>query len=179
MKSALLRNVMLMLLAGSLAGCASTARSPVRVDSASTGLPACTSFSWLSAGQEAASLTEQRVQTAVMAQLQAKGYAATEPANCRITYLLRVQEGGRSGPSIGVGAGGGSRGVGGGIGVSLPLGGRKQAGTFTLDVVDAARNAQVWSGSLDVAFSKDDPTEREIGAAVAKVLAQYPDRGVD
>lgn len=177
MKSALLRNAMLMLLAGSLVGCASTARSPVRVQSAGESQPACNSFSWLATQQQPASLTDQRVQATVMSQLQTKGYTASEQADCRITYILRLQEGGRSGPSVGVGAGGGSGGVGGGIGVSLPLGGRKQAGTFTLDVVDAARNAQVWSGALDVAFSKDEPTEREIADAVGKVLAKYPDRG--
>src|SRR5690606_23699947 len=97
-------------------------RSPVRVQTADAGVPACSSFSWLPTQEQPATLTEQRVQAAVLAQLQAKGYATGEAADCRITYILRLQEGGRSGPSVGVGAGGGSGGVGGGIGVSLPLG---------------------------------------------------------
>lgn len=178
MSSALLRNGVLVLLVGALAGCASTARSPVRVQTADA-VPTCSSFSWLPTPQQPATLTEQRVQAAVLAQLQAKGYATSDTADCRITYILRLEEGGRSGPSVGVGAGGGSGGIGGGIGVSLPLGGRKQSGTFTLDVVDAARNAQVWSGALDVTMTKDEPTERELADAVGKVLAQYPNRGAN
>lgn len=162
-----------------LNGCA-TAGGPssVRVDQAETGLPKCQTFDWLSPGKEAASLTEQRVQAAALAQLQAKGYEqSTEKPDCRITYALDVQERAASKPRIGVGAGGGSGGVGGGIGVSLPIGRKnQQAGAFTLDVIDTAKNAQVWSGSFDAAFRGAELTEDEALAAVKKVLAKFPDR---
>lgn len=161
-----------------LAGCTATAPSKVRVDMAESGLPDCRSFEWLPTSQQPASLTEQRVKSEVMAQLKRKGYSeVTEKGDCRVTYVLDVYERPRSKPSVGVGAGGGSRGVGGGIGVSLPIGKRNgQAGTFTIDVVDAAKNAQVWSGSIDATFAKAELNEDEVREIVTRVLEKYPER---
>jgi hypothetical protein len=163
-----------------LAGCASLQpRSPVRVEMAESGLPNCQSFTWIPAAQQPASFTEQRVQREVMAKLKEKGYseADKEKADCRVTYVLDIHEVPRSKPSVGVGAGGGSGGIGGGIGVSLPIGKRdQQAGTFTIDVVDAAKNAQVWSGSLDASFAKAELNEDEVREVVAEVLEQFPAR---
>jgi hypothetical protein len=170
-------------LLGLLAGCASMQRSsPVRVDMAETGLPNCRSFQWLPAAQQPASFTEQRVKSEIMAKLKEKGYTevadkATEKADCRVTYVLDVHEVSNGKPSVGVGAGGGSGGIGGGIGVSLPIGKRKQqSGTFTIDVVDSAKNAQVWSGALDARFSKAELTQDEARAVVAEVLERFPNR---
>ena len=163
-----------------LAGCAGMqSRSPVRVDMAESGLPDCQSFTWIPTAQQPASLTEQRVQREVMAKLKQKGYneAAKESADCRVTYVLDLHEVPRSKPRVGVGGGGGSGGIGGGIGVSLPIGKRdEQAGTFTIDVVDAAKNAQVWSGALDASFAKAELNEDETREVVAKVLERFPDR---
>ncbi|HEY0943511.1 MAG TPA: DUF4136 domain-containing protein [Steroidobacter sp.] len=160
-----------------LAGCTATAPSKVRVDMAESGLPNCQSFEWLPTAQPA-SLTEQRVKSEIMAQLKQKGYAeVTEKGDCRVTYVLDVHERPRNKPRVGVGAGGGSRGIGGGIGVSLPIGKRdEQAGTFTIDIVDAAKNAQVWSGSIDATFAKAELNEDEAREVVARVLEKYPDR---
>jgi len=161
-----------------LAGCTATAPSKVRVDMAESGLPNCQSFEWLPTQQQPASLTEQRVKNEVMSQLEEKGYAqATEKGDCRVTYVLDIHERPVNKPGVGVGVGGGSGGVGGGIGVTLPIGKRnEQAGTFTIDIVDAAKNAQVWSGSLDASFLKSEPNEDETREIVAKVLEKYPDR---
>ncbi len=87
------------------------------------------------------------VKAAVLAQLEAKGceQAADKP-ECRIAYHMTTREIPKAKPSVGVGVGGGSRGMGGGIGVSVPIGRRPAfTGTFTLDVIDAAKNAQVWA----------------------------------
>lgn len=160
------------------AGCSSAPASKVRVDKAEAGLPQCQSFAWLPAPGDAASLTEQRVKAATIKQLQAKGYTeATDKPDCRVTYHFASSERKKQGPSVGVGAGGGSGGIGGGIGIRLPIGLKKtQAGTFTLDVVDATRNAQVWSGAVDTESESADLTEAEAQDIVAKVLAEYPDR---
>ena len=160
-----------------LAGCTATAPSRVRVDMAEGGLPNCKTFEWLPTQQQPATLTEQRVKSAVLAELKQKGYAEAEKGDCRVTYVLDVHERPRNKPSVGVGAGGGSGGIGGGIGVSLPIGKRnEQAGTFTIDVVDAAKNAQVWSGSIDATFAKAELNEDETREVVARVLEKYPDR---
>ena len=162
-----------------LAGCASMQpRSPVRVDMAESGVPNCKAFAWSPTPQQPASLTEQRMQREIMARLKEKGYSESQDkVDCRVTYVLEVHEVPRSKPSVGVGAGGGSGGIGGGIGVNLPIGKRnQQAGTFTIDVIDASRNAQVWSGALDASFAKAELNEDEVREVVAKVLERFPDR---
>jgi hypothetical protein len=160
-----------------LGACATTSSS-VRVDKGEADLSKCQTFDWLPSSNEAASFTEQRVRSEVLTQLQAKGYTqSTDKPDCRITFVLATQEQPKSRPSVGVGAGGGSRGVGGGIGVSLPIGRKnQQSGTFTLDVVDVAKNQQIWSGSLDTSFAAQELTEDEARNAVRKVLAEFPDR---
>jgi hypothetical protein len=160
-----------------LAACAATG-SAVRVDKAETGLPNCRTFAWNPSAGEAVSLAEQRIRSQVMQTLQAKGYTeSADKPDCRISYHLSsagIQR--RSGPSVGVGAGGGSGGIGGGIGISLPIGKKGRPGTFTLDVIDASQNAQVWSGSVDSSFKSPEPNEAESQALIAKVLKEYPDR---
>ena len=42
--------------------------------------------------------------------------------------------------------------------------------------VDTAKNAQVWSGSLDASFLEPEPNEDETREIVARVLEKYPDR---
>ena len=164
-----------------LAACGATS-SAVRVDKAETGLPSCHSFAWNPSGGDAVSLAEQRIRSQVMQTLQSKGYSqsADKPADkpdCRIGY--HVSNSGaqhRSGPSVGVGAGGGSGGIGGGLGIRLPIGKKGRPGTFTLDVIDASQNAQVWSGSVDTSFKNAEPDETESQNVVAKVLKAYPDK---
>lgn len=161
-----------------LASSCAMAASKVRVDKLEGALPRCQSFGWLAAPGDATSLTEQRVRTEVMQALKAKGYTeSADKPDCRITYHFSASDQQKkSGPSVGVGAGGGSGGIGGGIGISLPIGRKKQAGTFTLDVIDATRSAQVWSGSLDTRTESAELTEKEAKAVVEKILAEYPDR---
>jgi len=173
------RSASLVLSALLIAGCTATAPSRVRVDMAESGLPDCQSFEWLPQ-QQPASLSEQRIKSAVMAELERKGFStASEKGDCRVTYVLDVHERPKSKPSVGVGAGGGSRGVGGGIGVSLPIGSRNEhAGTFTIDIIDAAKNAQVWSGSVDATFKDAELNDEEVRELVATVLAKYPDRAM-
>jgi hypothetical protein len=150
----------------------------VRVDKADVDLGACRTFAWQAPSEGAASFTDQRVRAAVMATLKAKGYTeVTEKPDCRVSYVFSSQEvSKRSGPSIGVGVGGGARGIGGGVGIGLPIGRKKQTGTITIDVIDAARNAQIWSGALDGTFKSTELTEVEAKQMVSKVLAKYPNR---
>lgn len=160
-----------------LAACAAN-QSAVRVDMAEGGLPNCRTFEWLPAAQQPASFTDQRVKSEVMARLKEKGYEETnEKADCRVTYVLDIHERPQAKPSVGVGASGGSGGMGGGIGISLPIGKRnEQVGIFAIDIVDAAKNAQVWSGSVDASFGKAELTQDEAREVVAKVLERFPDR---
>ncbi len=170
----------MLLIAAMAAGCASTAPAPVRVDAIEGALPACQTFTWNPAPTgDAASLTDQRVRNVVMQTLESKGYTqAVEKGDCRIAYSLRTHEVAQPKPRVGVGMGGGSGGAVGGVGISLPIGKKPKAvnGTFTLDVIDSNKNAQVWSGSIDAGFDSADLSDEDAKAAVEQILAKYPDR---
>ena len=156
-----------------LSGCA-TQRADVRVDKSDADLGKCRTFDWRPVSSDAASFTDQRVRAAALKRLEEKGYSlATEKPDCQITYVLSTQEQPKPKPSVGVGVGGGSGGARGGIGVSRHKG---QIGAFTLDVVDVAQNAQIWSGSVDVGIQGREITDEEADEAVRVILAEFPDR---
>ncbi|MDY0065414.1 MAG: DUF4136 domain-containing protein [Steroidobacteraceae bacterium] len=160
-----------------LAACATAPK--VRVDRADVDLSVCRTFAWLRASEDAASLTEQRVRAAALQHLENKGYTLSEnEPDCWITYVLETREQPQRVPRVGAGVGGGSRGVGGGIGVSIPVGRQdRRTGEFTLDVVDASRKAQIWRGTLETTFAAEELTQEEADQAVRRVLAEFPDRG--
>jgi hypothetical protein len=59
----------------------------------------------------------------------------------------------------------------------VPIGRHKeQIGTLTLDIVDVARNAQIWSGSVDVGLHGQEISEAEANEAVGLILGKFPDR---
>lgn len=165
------------LVAVAIAGCASPP-AQVRVDQAESGLPNCQTFAWHNVSGDATSLTDQRVRAAVMGQLNAKGYTENvDKPDCRIAYRLATREIPKAKPGVGVGVGGGSGGMRGGVGISLPIGHKSgHLGTFTLDVIDAAKNAQVWSGSIDADLAQAEISDEEAQSLVKDVLAQYPAR---
>jgi hypothetical protein len=169
---------LLVLLGTALAcvGCA-TATSKVRVDKGEADLGKCQSFDWLDASKDPSTFADQRIKAAALNTLRDKGYTqSTDKPDCKIAYNLSTSVRPKAKPGVGVGVGGGSGGLGGGIGISLPIGKRNDsAGTFTLDIVDASRNAQIWSGSLDTELSGSEPTEEEAAAIVKKILAEFPD----
>lgn len=161
-----------------LAGCASTGPK-VLVDKADTFDAArCQSFGWHAQSSQPASFTDQRVRGHVLSTLKEKGYPeVSENPSCRVTYVLSTREIPKSRPGVGVGVGGGSGGIGGGIGVTLPVGRRAtEAGTFTIDIIDASQNAQIWSGSVDAEFGSAELTDEEAKRVVEKVLAEYPNK---
>jgi hypothetical protein len=170
------RQLVLIAIVAALTACA-TPSSRVRVDQAEGGIPNCRTFAWHAAPGDVASLSDQRVRAAVMEQLKAKGYQeVADRPDCRIAYHLTTREIPKAKPGVGVGVGGGSGGVGGGIGVSLPIG-RKSGftGTFVLDVIDNAKNSQVWSGSLDAELAASDVSESEARDLAKEVLSALPD----
>jgi hypothetical protein len=158
-------------------GCA-TQRADVRVDKGDADLGKCRTFDWRPVSSDAATFTDQRVRAAVLKRLEDKGYQlATDKPDCQVAYALSTQDQPKPKPSVGVGVGGGSGGAHGGIGVSLPIGRHKeQIGTFTLDVVDVAQNAQIWSGSVDVDIQGQQVSDEEADEAVRLILDKFPDR---
>jgi hypothetical protein len=171
----------------------------VRVDKdPNTNFAAYKTFAWLApqkeapkeepkpiAGKESApptppetnSLVENRVRTAVIAALQAKGCTLNEAQpDFRVSYVLNAYEKPKeSGMRIGIGAGGSSGNVGGGVGLSIPIGKRTNLmGAMTIDIVDAARNAQVWTGSYEDKVEGDGISDATAQKLVNTILARFP-----
>jgi hypothetical protein len=129
------------------------------------------------AAPEVNTLADNRVRNAVVAALQAKGYTLTEAnPDFRVSYSLNVYEKQKdSGMRIGLGAGGGSGHVGGGVGLSIPVGKTKNMmGTMTIDIVDAARNAQVWTGSYEQKVEAEGVSDETANKIVSTILARFP-----
>ena len=143
-------------------------------------------FAWIEAKPSdagaavGATLASQRARTSITAALQAKGYTLDEAhPDVRVSYALNVYERPKqSGMSIGLGAGGGSGNVGGGVGVSLPVGKRKETvAAMTVNVIDAARNEQVWVGSHEVILPRNNATDADVTTLVDAITAKYPAGG--
>ena len=125
-------------------------------------------------------LSEQRVRSAITTVLQGKGYTLDEThPDVRVHGVLNVYERPKqSGVSIGLGAGGGSGNVSGGVGVSVPIGKRRETvAAMKVDVIDTTRNEQVWFGSAEQALSGTIASDADIQALTEAILAKYPTAG--
>lgn len=140
-------------------------------------------FTWLESkpaadeSVEANTLVAQRARASLSAALQAKGYTLDEARpDVRVSYVLNVYERPKqSGLRLGIGAGGGSGNVAGGVGVSLPVGKRKETvAAMTVDVFDAARNAPVWHGSSEKIVSGENATDADVQSLTDSILSKYP-----
>ncbi|MBC7985015.1 MAG: DUF4136 domain-containing protein [Candidatus Obscuribacterales bacterium] len=163
-----------------LAACASNAPK-VRVDKdAKADFTRYTTFAWFQPEKEpATSLAAQRIRIAVTTVMQRKGYVENEThPDIRVSYRVATYDRPKeSGLRVGLGAGGGSGNIGGGVGVSLPVGKKVQhMAALTLDIVDAARVAQVWTGAYESVIDAPELTEAMAYQLVTEVLAKYPDR---
>lgn len=160
-----------------LAACGTTAPR-ISTDSAADA-PACRAFAWAPTDERPLSLADQQLRDLLLDAMRQKGYAlGAADADCVLYHRFGTGPAtARGGPSVGLGVGGGSSRVGGGLGLSFPLGGGSRTGAQLLvDVVDAARNEQVWGGTADLTLAGEQPTRAELADAVARLLQQYPDR---
>lgn len=129
---------------------------------------------------ETSSLSAQRMRAAVIAAMQAKGYTLDETQpDVRVSYVLNVYERPKdSGMRIGIGAGGSSGHVGGGVGLSIPVGKRTELiGAMTVDIVDPKRKAQIWTGSFESNVEPGEISEDTAQRLVNTILDKYPSRG--
>jgi hypothetical protein len=114
---------------------------------------------------------------AVVAALQAKGYTLNETSpDFRVSYAFNVYEKQKdSGMRIGVGAGGGGGNMSGGVGMSIPVGKTKNTvGTMTIDIIDATRNAQVWTGTYERKVEPEGVSDENANKIVTTILERFP-----
>jgi hypothetical protein len=136
----------------------------------------CSSIAWLESSDRPASIPEQRIRTEVLATLEAMGYVIDEEAPDCLVHGL-VFTGARPGSPVSVGLGAGRWGgsFGGSVGVSMPMGGgSRTVSNLAIDVINVERNAEVWRGTVESAFSRSDPSPEEVAAAVRHLLESFP-----
>ncbi|HYM34126.1 MAG TPA: DUF4136 domain-containing protein [Steroidobacteraceae bacterium] len=163
-------------------GCASEPK--VRVDKdAHVDFASYKTFAWFEPQAAAKdqpktdTLVSQRVRSTLIAALQSRGYSLTEAQpDFRVSYVLSVYERPKeSGMRLGVGAGGASGNVAGGVGLSVPIGKRTEfVGAMTIDIIDGKRNSQVWTGSYQAIVKSRDISDTETDKLVSTILAKYP-----
>ena len=121
-------------------------------------------------------MAHNRMRGAIQSNLQEKGYTIDENApNFKVSYALSVFDRPKSsGMSIGLGAGRSTGNASGGVGVSMPLGSRTETvALLTVDIIDAGRNAQVWTGSYEKRV-RDAVTDEDAKELVTKILEKFP-----
>jgi hypothetical protein len=129
------------------------------------------------------SLTEERIQSAVDANLAASGYKKADAvqADFLVTYAITVEQRpsvSQSQMGVGVGRYGGSSAIG--FGYSFPLGSTNEpytVGSLIIDILDAKQKRLIWRGvgeqALDAAQSPENRTAR-INATVKEILGRFP-----
>lgn len=180
------RTCLMVAVAALLAACAGAPKARVDRD-ANANFVNYRTFAWsepkpadAAAQVEFDTLANRRAHAAVMAAFQDKGYVLDEAhPDVRIGYVINVyQRPKQSGFSIGVGAGGGSGNVAGGIGASIPIGKRNETvAAMTVDVFDVTRKAPVWHGASEIVLANDVATEAEVQSLTDSILSKYPSPG--
>jgi hypothetical protein len=133
-------------------------------------------WAWLPGGKtDIDSMSEQRIRTAVEAELPHHGLAkADEGADLAVTFQISIQHKiKQSKATVGVGYSWGPAHVG----VSGSPSKSYDEGTLILDLVDAKTKILIWRGTATGTVSKDySPEERQerIRTAVYHLLSDYP-----
>jgi hypothetical protein len=126
------------------------------------------------------SLTQRRVETAVVRELTAKGLhqvGLAEPSDLLIHYWFNVQDKQRlesGGTSVGVARYGGGYGWGMGYGGGVTTVDYKE-GTLILDLVEPAKKQLVWRATIVGTLQESSKENVELGnKAIAKAFENYP-----
>jgi hypothetical protein len=170
-----------------IAGCSSLA--PPRHESqqaAGVDLTTYRSFAWnLPAadgnGGEPLRLLDTNIRGAVQAELTRRGYEYRESgaADLVIDYETTTAERVRSNPvRLGIGIGSFGSNVGGSVSMGSPSVQSYQEGRLVIHVVDAAKRAEVWSGTIAGRVDRTTLDAAAVGRVVALALEDFPARTV-
>lgn len=122
-------------------------------------------------------LDEKRLMDAMDATLGEKGFMFSEEPDMFINIKSVVFREQSSGSNVGVGLGGGNRGIGGGVSIGIPVGGPKMTRELQIDFVDSNKDMLIWQAISESPFREGDtPQEKSenIQAVVNKIFSKYP-----
>ena len=121
-------------------------------------------------------LDEKRLMDAMDATLGEKGYIFAEEPDVFINIKSSVFKS-QQGNNVGVGLGGGNRGIGGGVSIGIPVGGPKLTRELQIDFVDSNKDMLIWQAISESPFREGDtPAEKseKLQAVVDKIFSNYP-----
>ncbi|WP_300026033.1 DUF4136 domain-containing protein [uncultured Maribacter sp.] len=122
-------------------------------------------------------LDEKRLMDALDATLGEKGFMFAEEPDMFINIKSSVYRDQASGSNVGVGLGGGNRGIGGGVSIGIPVGGPKMTRQLQVDFVDSNKDMLIWQAISESPFREGDtPQEKseKLQAVVDKIFSKYP-----
>ena len=125
-------------------------------------------------------LLDKNIRAAITTDMQRKGYAESQDnPDLRIAYETAKAEKIENSPvRIGVGVGGwGGGNVGGSVGVSSPSVRNFTEGTLVIHAIDAAKNSEVWQGSISGKMTKGSVEPAAIQHAVSTAMRDFPAKG--
>jgi hypothetical protein len=173
--------------AASLAGgCASTPVEPEVMRDAGADFGAYRTYGWFQPPQDdkaspTRSIVDGYVRTAIAKEMKAKGYteaAAGATPDLTIEYAAASSEKLKNNPfRIGVGVGSYGSNVGGSVGVGSPSVREVKEGSLVVHVIDHAREAEVWRGSIERELGKGGVDQALVQAAVSELMRDFPARG--
>ena len=165
-----------------VAGCATAPAEPAVMKDAGANFGAYRTFGWYPQGNsnQTQSIVDGYIRTAIANAMQGKGYVAA-PEGTRpdllIEYDAASEQKLKEKPfRIGIGVGG--YGSSGGASVGATSSGVKEVkeGSLVIHVVDPARNAEVWRGSVARELKQGTVEPAVVDAAVADAFTDFPAR---
>lgn len=168
-----------------LAGC--TTPSPPRHESQAApgvNLAAYTTFGWSSSGEDAARDAPMRmldinIRDAITAEMTRRGFREDQAnPDLRIDYETAAEDKIRSSPvRIGIGMGSWGGNVGGSVSMGTPSVESYQEGRLVIHIADAARNQEVWYGTVSGKVDRQKLDAASVARAVALAMEDFPLQG--
>jgi hypothetical protein len=171
----------LVVLALLAAGCATTTPEPVSMRDPAVNFASFKTFGWAASAastDQPVKLLDQNVRAAIATELTRRGYvAAAENPDLRIAYETASANKVKNNPvRIGIGMGSWSGNMGGSVNVGSPSVKNYKEGSLVIHAIDAARNAEVWQGSVSGQMTNGSLEPAAINQSVAKAMKDFPAR---
>jgi hypothetical protein len=162
------------------AGCASAPTAPVSMRDPAANFADFKTYGWATAptADQPLGLHDQTIRAAIATELQRRGYVeSADRPDLRIAFQTASTQKIENNPvRIGLGMGSWGGNVGGSVNVGSSSVRSYQEGTLVIHAVDAARNAEVWQGSVSSKLGKGGAEPASLSQAVARAMKDFPAR---
>ena len=166
-----------------LAGCTTQPPQPQSMRDPAANFASYRSFGWAAtpapAGADAPlTILDRNLRESIAAEMKRRGYTESQDnPDLKIAYETAKAEKLENNPvRVGVGVGGWGGNVGGSVGVSSPSVRNFTEGTLVIHAVDAAKNAEVWQGSISGKLTKGSADASAVRYAVSTAMRDFPSR---